>query len=502
MIKRTGRLAGILAAIIALALPAGEASAAKELLTIDLTAEPASLDPQVQWNPDSYFVYRNVFDNMLTRDDDGKIAPQVATSWKMIDASTIEFELRDDIRFHDGSKLTSEDVVYSVKRITDPAFKSPQLDQFNKIVAAEAVGPKTVRLKTDGPYPVLLAQLTKLSIVPKAHVEKIGKDQFNQSPMGSGAYKFVAIQRGVKVTLARNDAYWGAKGPFATVEFHAVPDPATRIADLRSGKADMIVTINSDLAAELKGDARTKVLSVLSERVAYFQLNSLSGPTTDLGLRQAIAHAIDREAIINGILGGYDKPVTVMLTPAHVGFVAGFKGYAYDPAKAKALIKAAGEKATQPMTLFTSPTFDQRIVQALQQMLIEVGLKINIETSDFAAWLKRAQSSPAEFGAMTFSRWSCGCQDADGVLFPLLYGKSQWAKSNDPRMDKELEAGRSSVDAADRLQHYKRVHELVEETVPLVPLYQAAILYGARKELRWKPTPNESMFLNRMGWDE
>src|SRR5258708_38239481 len=106
------------------------------------------------------------------------------------------------------------------------------------------------------------------------------------------------------------------------------------------------------------------------------------------------------------------------------------------------------------MTLFTSPTFDQRIVQALQQMLIEVGLKINIETSDFAAWLKRAQSIPAEFGAMSFSRWSCGCQVADGVLFPLLYGKSQWAQSNDPRMDAEVEAGGSLVAATDRLQHY------------------------------------------------
>jgi peptide/nickel transport system substrate-binding protein len=264
----------------------------------------------------------------------------------------------------------------------------------------------------------------------------------------------------------------------------------------------MIVTINSDLAKELKGDPKTKVLSVLSERVAYFQLNSLAGPTTDLRLRQAIAYAIDREAIVNGILGGYDQVVPIMLSPAHVGWLNGFKGFSFDPAKAKELIKAVGAPATQPMVLFTSPTFDQRIVQAIQQMLIEVGLKINIESSDFATWLKRAQSSPQEFGAMTFSRWSCGCQDADGVLFPLLYSKSQWAKSSDPKIDAELVAARSTVVMAERIEHYKRVHELVEETVPLVPLYQAAILYGARKELQWTPTPNESMFLNRMSWQE
>jgi peptide/nickel transport system substrate-binding protein len=255
----------------------------------------------------------------------------------------------------------------------DPAYKSPQLGQFNKIVDATAVNPTTVRLKTDGAYPVLLAQLTKLSIVPKAHVEKIGNDKFNQEPMGSGPYKFVSIQRGVKTTLARNDAYWGTKGQFATAEFHAVPDPATRVANLRSGKSDLIVTINADLAQELKKDAKVKVLSVLSERVAYFHLNSLSGPTANLKVRQAIAHAIDKQGIIDGLMHGFDKPATIMLSPAHVGYVDGFKEkYPFDPAKAKALLKEAGVAPDQTFTLFTAPTFDQRIVQAIQQMLIDV----------------------------------------------------------------------------------------------------------------------------------
>jgi peptide/nickel transport system substrate-binding protein len=489
-------------AALAATLFVGGALAAKDVLVVDLVQEPSSLDPHLQWNPDSYFVYRNVFDNMVTRDDEGKITPQVATSWRQIDDSTTEFTLRGDIKFHDGTPLTADDVVFSVKRIIDPALKSPQRDQFNKIVDATAVNPTTVQLKTEGPYPVLLAQLVKLSIVPKAHVTQVGNDKFNQEPMGSGPYKFVSIQRGVKTTLARNDAYWGTKGPFATAEFHAVPDPATRVADLRSGKADLIVTINADLAAELKKDARVKVLSVLSERVAYFHLNALAGPTADLRVRKAIAHAIDRQGIIDGLMAGYDKPATTMLSPVHVGYVEGFKGYAYDPAKAKALLKEAGITADTSFTLFTAPTFDQRIVQAIQQMLIDVGMKVTIVTSDFAGWLKRAQSSPAEFGEMSFSRWSCGCQDADGVLFPLYHSSSQWAKLRDGAIDKELEAGRSLLDPAARLTHYKRVHELAEAAVPLVPLYQVAILYGARKELRWTPTPNESFFINRMKWEE
>lgn len=491
------------AAALAAALVGGGVAmaAAKDVLVINLVAEPASLDPHLEWNPDSYFVYRNVFDNMLTRDNEGKISPQVATQWRQIDPKTVEFDVRTDIKFHDGSALTAEDVVYSIKRITDPALKSPQLGQFNKITGAEAVGPAKVRLTTDGPYPVLYAQLVKLSIVPMAHVEKIGKDRFNQEPMGSGPYKFAAIQRGVKVTLARNDAYWGAKGAFPTVEFHAVPDVATRVANLRSGRSDLIVTITPDQANELKNDARAKVLSVKSERVAYFMLNALTGPTADLRVRQAIAHAIDKNAIVTALLGGFDNVSNVIASPAHVGYAEGFKGYAYDPAKARALLAQAGDAAKAEMTLFTSPTFDQRIVTAIQQMLTDVGLKVKITSTDFPNWLKRAQSAPAEFGEMTFSRWSCGCQDADGIMFPLLHSSSQWAKSKNAEMDAALDAARSALDANARVQHYRKVSEIVEATVPLVPLYQVGILYGARKELRWQPTPNESLFLNRMGWD-
>src|ERR1700682_4439658 len=139
----------------------------KDTLSVDLPADAATLDPHVQWDTDSYSVYRNIFDNLLTRDAKGESVPQIAASWRYLDDNTIDFTIRNDVRFQDGSKLTVDDVVFSVKRITDPAFKSPQLSQFNSIVSAEAIDGNTVRLKTKEPYPALLAQLVKLSIVPK-----------------------------------------------------------------------------------------------------------------------------------------------------------------------------------------------------------------------------------------------------------------------------------------------------------------------------------------------
>ena len=152
---RLFRTMGALAALC-LALAAQPALAAKDNFVVDLVNEPSSLDPQMQWNPDSYYVYRNIFDNLVTRDDKGAIIPQVATSWKQLSDTEIEFQIRGDIVFHDGSKLTPEDVAYSVQRITDPKLGSPQLGQFDKIKQAIATGPNSVKLVTDGPYPALM----------------------------------------------------------------------------------------------------------------------------------------------------------------------------------------------------------------------------------------------------------------------------------------------------------------------------------------------------------
>ncbi|CAH1650519.1 MULTISPECIES: ABC transporter substrate-binding protein [unclassified Chelatococcus] len=500
MTSLSSKVAAILLGFSVAAAPG--ALLAKDRLTVDLVNEPSSLDPQVQWNPDSYYVYRNIFDNLLTRDDKGDIIPQVATSWKYLSDTEIEFQIRDDITFHDGKKLTAEDVAFSVQRITDPKFGSPQLGQFNKIIKAEATSPTTVKLTTDGAYPALLAQLTKLSIVPKHVVEALGKDAFNLKPIGSGPYKFDNWQRGVQVTLTANADYWGDKGPFPTAVFRAVPDASTRVANLQAGTSDIAVTLDSDLAEQLKSSARAKVLSVLTERVAYLRLNPTKAPFDNTKVRQAVAYAIDKDGLIDGILGGYDKPVPEMLTPSHVGWVADIKAPSYDLAKAKALVAEAGPAAKAEIELATSPVFDQRIVQAIQQMLAEAGLNVKINMSDMANYLKRAQGGVDATPALSFGRWSCSCQDADGVLFPLLHKSSSWSVYRNDKADALLEDARATLDEKKRLEDYRQVHEIVAEDVPLVPLYQVAAIYGAAKPLQWQPSPGESLFLNRMSWKE
>ncbi|MGO4125982.1 ABC transporter substrate-binding protein [Inquilinus sp. YAF38] len=489
----------LLGAVLALvAVPA--LAEAKDRFVVDLVNEPSTLDPQLQWNPDSYYVYRNIFDNLVTRDDKGEIAPQIATAWKVLSDTQVEFEIRDGVTFHDGSTLTPEDVAYSVSRIIDPKLASPQRGQFDKIVKAEANGPHSVVLTLAGPYPALLAQLVKLSIVPKHVVEVVGNDAFNLKPVGSGPYKFDGWQRGVAVTLTRNDAYWGQKGPFATAVFRAVPDAATRLADIQAGSADLAVSLDSDLAGQLEASGKGKRLYTLTERLAYLRLNPTKPPFDDPRLRQAVAYAVDKEGITEGILGGLDKPIGQMLTPAHFGWFEDIPGLPYDPDKAKALVAEAG--GSPKVEIATGAFFDQRVVQAIQQELADVGFDASIKLVDTPTFLKLIQQGAQGGPVLAVSRSSCACQDADGALYQLFHSGNSWTIVESKELDGWLDDARSTLDADRRLTDYRKVSTFIAKEIPVVPLFQTVAIYGAAKPLQWTPTPNESLFLNRMSWSE
>ena len=486
-----------LAALVGRALPA---RADQNVFVVDLASDPASLDPHVQWDPDSYAVYRNVFDNLVARDATGTIIGQVATSWHYKSPTEMAFEIRDDIHFQDGTTLTPADVVFSVKRITSPAFKSPQLSQFDSIINEEVTGPHEVTLTTKTPYPVLLAQLVKLSIVPQAYVQRVGDAKFNQQPMGSGPYRFVSRTQGVRIDLAANDAYWRGKPPFPHVEMHPVPQEATRIADVRTAHADITRILSTDDADALRSDAEVKVLWTPTERVTMLSLNALTGATKDVRVREAAAMAIDKKTLIEALLRGYAKPVNEPLTPASFGFAADIADYGYNPERARALLKEAGVTPQTPVSFLTSPIFDQRVVQALQQMLGDVGINAKISSTDAATYLRLRQGRPDEAGDVSYFRWSCGCEDADGTLFPLFESSSQWAKYKNTDVDKALQAARESLDPKQRLADYHQALTLIHADVPVVPLFQDVVMFAARKQVQFQPTADESFFLFPMRW--
>jgi peptide/nickel transport system substrate-binding protein len=488
-----------IATLFFLLLSAAAFAQGKDNLTVDLPNDVSTMDPHLQSDTDSYSVYRNIFDTLVDTDASGKIVPALATGWHYTNDTSIVFDLRADVTWQDGSKFTAEDAAFSVRRITDPATKSSQLSQLGQIVAAEVTGPAQVMLHTKTPWPVLLKQARNLAIVPKAYIEKVGAPAFNQQPIGTGPYELRTWQRGVQSVLEAYDASWRGAPPFRTVVFRAVPDSSTRVADLRAGRADIDRQMTPDDAAQVKADPNLQVLWVATERTGYLFMNAQSGPTGDVRVRQAIAMAVDRDTIISALLQGYAKPVNILLTPVSFGYQPDIKPWPYDPAKARALVKEAGAEGTK-LIFLNSPAYDRRITEAIQQMVTDVGLTVEIKEVDMATYLHLRQGEAAGAGNLAQGRWSCACADADGVIWPLFHTGSLWAKYSNAEFDRAVDAARSSLDEAKRMESYHRAYEILREEVPALPLYQDAAIYGARRELKWTPRPNEAFFVKDMRW--
>lgn len=480
-----------------------QAANQNQTLVVDLGNESANLDPGLNYNFDSYAVYRNIFDNLLNRDaETGEIKPWVAESWEQVSETEWLFKIREGITFHNGDALTAEDVAFSIERILDSTFKSAQFANFNMIASAEA-DDNEVKITTTSPSPTLLTQLVNLGIVPKNYVNEVGNEQFNLNPIGSGAYKFDSWAKGTSIKLVANENYWNGKPSIAAVEYRFVSNLASRIADIQSGKAHVATGVSADQVDVIENDKKLKLLSTPTERIAMLAFNMIADtPTKNSKVNQAIAYAIDYEAIIDSLLNGYGNPVTQVLTPISFGYDKTVEGYYYDPEKSKELLKEAGYENGFTLEFATSPSMDQRVVQAVQADLAKVGIEVDINLTDHPTYLQKIQDSERKWGSIRMGIWSCSCMDADGTILPLFKTGTVWSSYSNSSFDELVDAARATTDEAVRLENYSKAFQILQEDAPGIGLYQAFALYGVANNLEWKPDPQENFFVRDMKWVE
>jgi peptide/nickel transport system substrate-binding protein len=471
-------------------------------LTVDLQGDAATLDPGRQYDTNSYDVYRNIYDNLLHRNPQtSAIEPWIATQWRATTPTEWQFTIRHGVKFHDGSDLTAADVAASLERILDRQFNSPQYANFSAISTVRAAGPDTVVIVTSRPYPVLLAQLVNLSIVSAAYLRAHDQAYVNTHPMGSGPYQFVAWLRGDHVTLRSFGQHWRGRAEMDGVTFRAVPEDATRVADLQSGQAQLALGLTSDDVRTIKGDPKLQMLGGATERVAYLAFNAVgSSALRDGQAREAIAHAINRPALMQVLLSGYALPVTQFLTAKHLGYDPKLGGYDYNVAKSRQLLAAAGHAGGLTLVFTTSPTYDQRIVQAIQGQLQQAGITVRLQSYDFGTYLQKIQSPQHDWGDLRYGQWSCACLDADGVIYPLFHTGSIWSSFSDPSFDAAVDAARSTLDVHARTAEYATALQVLQKDVAGVPLWQVVALYGASRTLRWHPTVDEQLFVADMSF--
>jgi peptide/nickel transport system substrate-binding protein len=477
-----------------------QVAASHSTLVIDAPNAPSNLDPAGQYNTDSYVVYRNMFDDLLRRDPVSlKIEPWVADSWKQSSPTVWDFTIHKGIKFQDGSDLTAGDVAFSLNRILDKSFNSPQLANFNTAKQATASG-DTLSIETSKPSPTLLSFLTTLAIVPEKYVKSKGDKGFNLEPIGSGPYKLKTWQQGSEVDLDANPTYWKGKPPFDHVVFRNVPNASSRVADLQSGKADFAFQLSPDDADTVKGAANLRVVATPTERVGYVAFNVLGNtPTKNIALRQAIGYAINYDSLIKNLLRGYGKPVNEVLTPLSFGYDKSVPGFKYDPEKAKQIL-ASNNLQNLSLTFDTSPSYDPNIIQAVQADLKNVGIDVKISNTDQATFLKKVQSPDHTWDSIRFGRWSCSCLDADGTIYPLFHSGTIWASYSNPAYDAAVEDARVTTDEARRTADYKKAFDILQQDVPGIGIYQDYAIYGASKHLLWKPDPQESFFIRDIRW--
>ena len=410
----------------------------------------------------------------------------------------IEFELESGIKFHDGTPLTAEDVVFTVKRIIDPAFKSPQLSQFNSIVDATVSGPNKVKLRTSSPYPALLAQLVKLSIVPEAYVKKAGNVEFNQKPVGSGPYKFKQWVKGDRVVLEKSTTYRDqSKATIRQATFKFVPDAAAQVPALLAGDIDAFGTIGAtETLDRFKADPRFQVIIGSTEGEVPLILNNNKKPFDDIRVRRAVNHAIERKSIIDGATSGYGLPIGSHFPPHHPWYIDLTNRYPHDIAKAKELLKEAGYPNGLEINIKPPPfAYARRSAEIVAAQLSEAGIRVKIEPVEWAQWLDVVYKQK-NYDMTVVAHVSPWDQDNYTRGLDYYYGY----KSDE--MDALMKAALAESDEAKRKGLYEQIQRKIADDAVHAFMFQLPRtgVYAAKLRGFWKSSPVSVTDLAAFRW--
>ena len=377
----------VAAAVVALApLAPGSAQAqSKNIITLGLTLEPPHLDPTAGAAAAiDEIVYANIFEGLTRIDQNGAVQPQLATAWTVSgDGLTYTFTLRPNARFHDGTALDASDVVFSLDRARGDDSVNAQKPLFAAIDKVEAVDPQTVRITLSRPEGSLLFNLgwgDAVIVGPES------ADTNKSHPIGSGPFRFDRWVKGDRIELSAVDA----KTALRKVTFKIIPDPSAQVAALKAGDIDAVPNLNAPEAV-LAFQADKNFVAVIgsTEGETILSINNTKPPFDDVRVRRAIAHAIDRKAIIDGAMFGFGTPIGSHFAPHQPAYVDLTGTYPHDPAKARALLKEAGVENLKITLKLPPPTYARRGGEIVAAQLKQVGIEAEIIPVEWAQWLEQ-----------------------------------------------------------------------------------------------------------------
>ncbi|HLW48159.1 MAG TPA: ABC transporter substrate-binding protein [bacterium] len=307
----------------------------------------APLDPGLPPN-DREAVLRNIFDALVGHTPDGKVVPQLATSWRRVGPAAYDFALRPGVKFQNGDPVTADDVVFTFQRVLTPGaisgYSSTRKDLLGPILRVQKLDDSHVRFVYSATFPeaLVLQSLVHFQIVPQKYVQQAGEGGFIAKPVGAGPFRFVRGALNSEIVLERYDGYWGGPAKVRQVIFRMLPEPSGRIAALLSGEVHVIQEVPPDLVDRLKTNPNVQVRTAEGTRSYEIEFNTKAEPFNDPRVRQALNYAVNWDPILRDIYHGYGTRLSTAFLPNGFGYDPALKPYPYDPAKARELLRQAG----------------------------------------------------------------------------------------------------------------------------------------------------------------
>jgi peptide/nickel transport system substrate-binding protein len=503
-----------LVALICAIVVSGSVFAAE--LRIGLSADVTTIDPHFVAAQPNLTIGLHIFEPLVRIDERARVIPGLAASWTTPDPLIWEIKLRSGVKFHDGSELTPEDVIFSLERpLGIKGSPGGFASYVRPIVSKQIVDRHTIRFKTAAPYGPLLQDLAYVMIVSKRAATGAYSEDFDsgKAAVGSGPFKLVKFSRGDRVQLTRHDAYWGGRSEWDAVSLRILPSDPARTAALLSGELDAIENVpTADLPRLRKSSAhrlaqttswRTILLHLDQHRTSPPGVTDKSGkplaanPFKDHRVRLALSKAINRQAVVERIMEGLGLAAGNVVSPSIVGHDPAVKPEAYDPDGARKLLAEAGYPNGFTMTLATPNNRyinDEQVAQACAQMFARIGVTTRVEAMPVAAFLGKVRNQ--EFGVALLGWGSLG---ADLALRSLAatpnaekgWGAWNWAGYSNPALDKLIEQSLGTVDPAKRETAARATSAFAAREVAFIPLHYQVVSWAMKRSLDYTPRTDE-----------
>ncbi len=490
--KHFARLAA--ASVVALSAGIGAARAEGEI-TVAMQLEPPHLDPtSAAAQAIDSVVYSNIFEGLTRFMGDGSIVPGLAESWEISDDGlTYTFKLHEGVTFHDGTAMDADDVVFSLDRARAEDSVNAQKALFAGIESVEAVDPATVRITLAEPNGNLLFNLAwgDAVIVAPENIENIKTD-----PVGTGAFRFVEWVQGDRIDIEKNPDYWGTPAVLDKATFKFISDPTAAFAAMMAEDVDAFAGFPApENLPQFEADPRFQVLVGSTEGETILSTNNKQPPFDNIKVREAIAHAIDRQAIIDGAMFGYGTPIGTHFAPHNPAYVDLTGNSAYDPEKSKALLAEAGLADGFETTLhLPPPSYARRGGEIIAAQLAEVGIKAEIINVEWAQWLESVFRGKT-FGLTIVSH-------TEPMDIGIYARPDYYFQYDNPDFQALMDTLNRTTDPDKRTELLQQAQTIIAEDFVNGYLFQLANLGVAKAGLQglWANAPTAAIDLTAVSW--